>query len=170
MFTKRTKSFFDSSPRVRHLIELSPNSQSRPRNFSRPYDKGPNAATSAVASQKPCELTMKKLQSFEYNPISTMPPTENPRSEGDTTECEHPATPMPQRIPLSELMSNTPKNQESCQEVSPREKVIWKLSPNATPAKPTASQESPSTKMTTFLKFLNEEESQKKVLFVKYLV
>ena len=78
---------------------------------------------------------------------------------------DHTATPMGQRIPLSELMSNTPTRQESSQEVSPGEKVVWKITPKKTPAKPTASQESPNAKMATFLKFLNEDENKKVLLF-----
>jgi hypothetical protein len=106
---------------------------------------------------------MSKLQSFAFKPPSTTL-AENAMSEGDTMEgLEHPATPMAQRISLSELMSNTPTRQESSQEVSPEEKVVWKLTPKKTPAKPTASQESPNAKMTTFLTFLNEDESKKKV-------
>ena len=111
---------------------------------------------------------MSKLQNFAFNPTSTTL-TENPSSEGDTEEValEHPATPMPQRIPLSELMSNTPTRQKSSQEVSPEDKVVWKLSPKKTCAKQMVSQESPSTKMTTFLKFLNEEEKKKEVVFFR---
>jgi hypothetical protein len=106
---------------------------------------------------------MSKLQSFAFKAPSTTLP-ENAMNEGDTMEgLEHLATPMAQRIPLSELMSNTPTRQESSQEVSPEEKVVWKLTPKKTPAKPTASQESPNAKMNTFLKFLNEDENKKTV-------
>ena len=110
---------------------------------------------------------MNKLQSFAFKPTSAAL-GENPPTEGDLIMegVEHPATPMPQQISLSELMSNTPTRQGSSQEVSPEEKVVWKLSAKKTPAKPIASQESPSAKLTTLLKFLNEDESKKKVAFL----
>jgi hypothetical protein len=77
----------------------------------------------------------------------------------DTRLAENLATPMPQRIPLSDLMSNTPRTVESV-DVSPGEdKVVWKMSPKNT-ARP-ASQESPNGRITTFLSILTDDEKKK---------
>jgi hypothetical protein len=102
---------------------------------------------------------MNKLQSFAFKP--TIPA--QPSSQEDMTEVEHPATPMPQKIPLSDLMSNTPRRHETGADGSPEDKVVWKLSPNKTVDVPTTSQESPNAKMTTFLNFLKDDDHRKKV-------
>src|SRR5271170_4511638 len=109
---------------------------------------------------------MNKLQNFAYNPNQSHSSQEASNEE----EESHPATPLPQRIPLSDLMSNTPRRQEDTNhDVSPEEKVVWKLSPKKTIGEPFASQESPNvtttttTTATTFLNLLNEDERQPKV-------
>ena len=78
-------------------------------------------------------------------------------------EVEHPATPMPQKIPLSDLMSNTPRRRETGTDGSPEDKVVWKISPNKIVEVQTASQESPNAKMTTFLNFLKDDDNRKRV-------
>src|SRR5579859_3985030 len=74
-----------------------------------------------------------------------------------------PATPMSRRVPLSDLMTNTPRTEDGVVDVSPEDKVVWKLSPRKLLEGQTASQESPSTKVTRFLSFLDENDQTKKV-------
>jgi hypothetical protein len=102
---------------------------------------------------------MSKLQSFAFKPTT---PAQS-SSQEDMTEVEHPATPMPHKIPLSDLMSNTPRRHETGTDGSPEDKVVWKLSPNKVVDVPTTSQESPNAKMTTFLNFLKDDDNRKKV-------
>jgi hypothetical protein len=69
-------------------------------------------------------------------------------------EGMHPATPVPRRVPLSDLISNTPIRGEVAQEVSPDDKVVWKLSPKKILEAPSASQESPPQQETIFLNLM----------------
>jgi hypothetical protein len=69
-------------------------------------------------------------------------------------EGMHPATPVPRRVPLSDLISNTPIRREAAQDVSPDDKVVWKLSPKKILEAPSASQESPSQQETIFLNLM----------------
>src|SRR5437762_14369186 len=96
---------------------------------------------------------MTKLQNFAYKATTPARPTST--DVVDTRPGENIATPVPQRIPLSDLMSNTPRTVESV-DVSPGEdKIVWKMSPKNTVGQ--ASQESPNGKITTFLSILAEE-------------
>jgi hypothetical protein len=99
---------------------------------------------------------MDKLQRFAY---ASMPAPSSQENQGET-RLPTPATPMPQRIPLSDLMSNTPKAADNAQEISPSEKIVWKLSPKKTPGQASASQGSPNA---TFLNLLNQENTKKRV-------
>ena len=106
---------------------------------------------------------MNKLQGFAYKP--TIPVVPQPSTQESPTlgeEIEHPATPMPQRISLTDLMSNTPRRQETAQDVSPEEKVVWKLSPKKILEIHGSSQESTGPNTTTFLNLLNEDKDSKK--------
>jgi len=71
----------------------------------------------------------------------------------------HPATPVPRRVPLSDLISNTPMREDSAQDVSPDDKVVWKLSPKKILEAPSASQESPSQQDTIFLNLMEHAPS-----------
>lgn len=102
---------------------------------------------------------MNKLQTFAYK--HTTPAVSAPSSSQDDTVMEDPATPMPQRIPLSDLMSNTPRRQGSSEEVSPEEKVVWKLSPKKLLDVSFAPQEGPRANTTTFLNLLNDNDNKK---------
>jgi hypothetical protein len=105
---------------------------------------------------------MNKLKQFTYKPTTPVLPTPPaPTSSQDDTITEDPATPIPQRIPLSDLLSNTPIRQGTCQDVSPEEKVVWKLSPKKILDVPFPSQESPRANRTTFLNLLNGNENKK---------
>ena len=109
---------------------------------------------------------MSKLQSFAFKPTTPAQPS----SQEDMTEVQHPATPMPQKIPLSDLMSNTPRRHETGTDGSPEDKVVWKLSPNKVVEVSTASQESPNAKMTTFLNFLKDDDNRKKVFHLMVML
>ena len=115
-----------------------------------------------MPSRKPCDATMNKLQKFAYKPSNPTVPA--PTSSQDDTVTEDPATPIPQRVPLSDLLSNTPIRQGICQEVSPEEKVVWKLSPKKILEVSFPSQESPRGNETTFLNLLNEKQNKKVLL------
>jgi hypothetical protein len=107
---------------------------------------------------------MDKLQRFAYKPTTPVGPPSTQQSPTVLEEVEHPATPMPQRIPLSDLISNTPIRQETSQNISPEEKVVWKLSPKKILEIPRSSQVAPRPNTTTFLNLLNDDnDSGKKV-------
>ena len=112
---------------------------------------------------------MNKLQGFAYKPTTpVVRPPSTQESPMMREEVDHPATPMPQRIPLSDLMSNTPRTQESNQNVSPEEKVVWKLSPKKILELPRASQEAPRSNTTTFLNLLKDDnDNKRKVSFLR---
>jgi hypothetical protein len=105
---------------------------------------------------------MAKLQNFAYKrPLDPpAPPTVAPspaQSSQDRIMAEegrHPDTPFPRRVPLSDLISNTPIRGEAVQEVSPDDKVVWKLSPKKILDVPSASQERPSQQETIFLNLM----------------
>jgi hypothetical protein len=78
-------------------------------------------------------------------------------------EIHDPATPMAQRIPLSDLISNTPRAQQSNHGGSPEDKVVWKLSPKKGLQTRSASQQSPKANMTTFLPFVDQDTSNTNV-------
>jgi len=104
---------------------------------------------------------MNKLQSFVYK---TPTPALEPRQQHSTEKVQNPATPMPQRIPLSDLISSTPSTrQENGQDISPDEKIVWKLSPKRAVMVAHTSQESPNAKMTDFMNFLQDENNKQKV-------
>jgi hypothetical protein len=105
---------------------------------------------------------MSKLQTFAYKPSfpSTDPP---PQSVSENTA--NPGTPMPHRIPLSDLISSTPSTKiEVGQDISPDDKIVWKLSPKRAETVPQASQGSPNTRMAEFINFLQNENTNQKVL------
>lgn len=144
----------------RYISDLnSTNKQPRHRNFNRPPERQIPDSAPSFAALRPSEDTLSKLQSFAFKP--TMSAEQS--SQEAMTEVEHPATPMPQKIPLSDLMSNTPKRQETVTDESPEDKVVWKITPKKAIAPPTASQESQSDKMTTFLSLLKDDDTAKKV-------
>src|SRR5436190_10582650 len=115
-----------------------------------------------MPSRRPSDATMNKLEQFTYKP--TTPVLLAPTSSQDDTTIEDPSTPLPQRIRLSDLLSNTPIRQGTCQDVSPEEKVVWKLSPKKVLDVPFPSQESPRANKTTFLNLLNGSENKKVLL------
>jgi hypothetical protein len=102
---------------------------------------------------------MSKLENFAYK--SPLTKADTPSSqEGLSEDMVDPATPMPRKIPLSDLMSNTPRRQDGGPDVSPEEKVVWKLSPTKILEGVSASQD-PNARMTNFLSFLNDDEKKK---------
>jgi hypothetical protein len=103
---------------------------------------------------------MSKLQNFAYKSPIIKADTPSSQEAGETVA--DPATPMPQRIPLSDLMSNTPTRHDGGPDVSPEDKVVWKLSPTKVLEGISASQD-PNARMTSFLNFLNNDENKKKV-------
>lgn len=76
---------------------------------------------------------------------------------------------MPRRVPLSDLISSTPRTVETTQDVSPEDKVVWKFSPNnkSNGMPSSESRSSPSSKMTSFYNILNDD--QKKVLPILFI-
>src|SRR5436305_3687595 len=119
---------------------------------------------------------MNRLQSFTYNPANSpgthsspsQPENENAEIEQEKEKEEEedgldPATPRPQRIPLSDLMSNTPlRKEETNHDISPEDKVTWKRSPKKILA---PQEESPNvthtaSTTTTFLNLLGEDEGK----------
>ena len=105
---------------------------------------------------------MSKLQNFAYAPVTK---TETPSSQSD--EVGDPATPMPRRIPLSDLMLNTPRRNDGGVDVSPEDKVVWKLSPSKILEGISASQD-PGPRTTKFINFLNDDESKQKVVLAAW--
>ena len=142
----------------------STNKQPRHRNFNRPPERQIPDSAPSFAALRPSEATLNKLQSFAFKPTNSA----DRSSQEVMAEVEHPATPMPQKIPLSDLMSNTPKRQETVTDESPEDKVVWKLTPKKAIEPPTASQESQNDKMTTFLSLLKDDDTAKKVVSFTY--
>jgi hypothetical protein len=101
---------------------------------------------------------MSKLQAFAYNP--TTPVLPSPSGQDDAI-LEDPATPMARRVPLSDIMSSTPRRQGSSHEVSPDERVVWKISPKRGLEVQFASQESPPGSETRILNLLDDDENKK---------
>jgi hypothetical protein len=113
---------------------------------------------------------MEKLKGFAYVSEAQLSSQLHPQlhsqdedvDEGEEAE-QNPATPMPQRISLSDLISSTPiTKQENGQDISPEDKIVWKLSPKRLLQTP-PSQDSPNAKMTKFMGFLQDENVQKSV-------
>jgi len=107
---------------------------------------------------------MSGLQDFAYNPAPDQPPPAagapareiSGQERGMEKEGMHPATPLPRRVPLSDLISNTPAREEAAQNVSPDDKVVWKLSPKKVLEAPASSQENQPPRKTSFLNFTQE--------------
>lgn len=119
-------------------------------------------AASMLSFQKSREKAMSKSQSLTYRPATPGPSSSQEQVIDPESDCL--ATPMiPQRIPLSELILNTPKTGETAQNVSPEEKVIWKLTPKkAHHGEHSPYQESPDTKINRLVTSLDQHDKQKK--------
>jgi hypothetical protein len=102
---------------------------------------------------------MSKLQNFAYKSPTKV---DTPSSQEIREEVIDPATPMPQRVPLSDLMSNTPRRQDGGPDVSPQDKVVWKLSPLKILEGLSASQDMDNN-TTKSINFLNDNEIKKNV-------
>ena len=114
-----------------------------------------------MPSQSPSKPAVSELESFVYKPKNPAPLSNDERI-GMNERNEHPATPMPQKIPLSELISNTPRTAGTIQNVSPEEKVVWKLTPKKMPdVEQSPSRESSDAEVTKLLNLLNEDKQKK---------
>jgi hypothetical protein len=102
---------------------------------------------------------MSKLQNFAYK--SPLTKAGMPSSQEVEEGVIDPTTPMPERVPLSDLISNTPRRQDGGPDVSPQDKVVWKLSPSKILEGLSGSQETDNT--TKFINFLNNDGIKKNV-------
>ena len=103
---------------------------------------------------------MSRLQEFAYKAAPDQPPpAPTPAISGQEKLMEregmHPATLLPRRVPLSDLICNTPAREEAAQNVSPDDKVVWKLSPKKVLGAAASSQENQHPRETSFINFIH---------------